>query len=507
MNKIMRLGIVGLLAFAVFGCDSPSDASRNKILVGPESDLQDDEDLQGDEQKGSSSSHGAIDSVDSSEDAGKVNSQDGEQKVSSSSRGAIDPVDASEDIKELEIVLRDFEAGYPDFDNFQSAAYASQTSAYKNFDTWVYPGYADNADWMARREIPGGYATYGCGNHKTPEYGTPVLENSAQVWYGEFRFCDEVDTLMRGFVHDLCSDAIEDWGSDSTHQCNKRCHGLLWSERVYITSNMVKPVLSFPKGEDGKPDLHEPNIAKARDACDNKYFEQWFTDNDLNKRSDGTLPLTSLDANSMGISYDWNNGGFYPLDSISDRSEFVSINPKYPNQFGPQSLTIYCPPYKYEYASTQNDNRFANTYGLCSEWLLNGGPRVGDAAINAAMAVNIIGLWHLRNAGYTMMGYAPFKYKKDAGKVFEFTSQDDLWVFVDGVLALDLGGTHLPARGKVDLKSLASEGHGCHAGDPLKDYCEGRVDDKGAWKDGSWHHIHIFYANRSSEGSALYLKF
>ena len=148
-----------------------------------------------------------------------------------------------------------------------------------------------------------------------------------------------------------------------------------------------------------------------------------------------------------------------------------------------------------------------NTASLCASWLLYGGPRVGDAAVSAAMSNGNLGLRHLRNSGFTMMGYAPFKYKKNAGKVFEFASQGDLWVFIDGVLALDLGGTHLPASGKIDLKDLASDGHGCHAKDPLESYCEGRVDDKGAWKDGSWHHLHVFYADRSADGSSLYLKF
>ena len=72
----------------------------------------------------------------------------------------------SEDINALEIVLRDFAAGYPDFDNFQSEAYESQTVS-NNFDTWTFPGYADNEDWLSRREIPSGYATYGCGNATT----------------------------------------------------------------------------------------------------------------------------------------------------------------------------------------------------------------------------------------------------------------------------------------------------------------------------------------------------
>ena len=472
MNKFLRLCVASLWTLAVFGCDS------------------------------SESSTTVLDEVD--------NQSENQSEKGSGSKGNIDPANASEDIQELDVVFRDFEAGYPDFDNFQSAAYESQTDTLRNtFDTWIAPGYADNEDWLARRVIPDGYAVYGCGNQTTPEYGTPLLDNSTQVWYGEFAYCDGAPSkVMRGFVHVLCSDAVGSWETDSTHQCNKRCMNHLWSEKVYFTSGMVKPTLSFPKGEDGEPNLHEPSIVKARDACDNKYFEQWFTDNDLNKRSEGALSLDSLDETSMGISYDWNNGGFYPLDSVSDRSEFVSENLNFQNQFGPQSLTIYCPPYDYEYASTQEDNIGYNTASLCASWLLNGGPRVGDAAVNAAAAVGgYVGLRHLRNSGFTMVGYAPFKYKKDAGKVFEFTSQGDLWVFVDGVLALDLGGTHLPASGTVDLKSLASEGHGCHEGEPLEAYCDGRVDNEGAWKDGSWHHVHIFYVDRSSDGSTLYLKF
>ena len=479
MNKILRLCVTGLWTLAVFGCESSESTTT---------------------------------SVDEIENQSERPAEDQTEKQSENktdSKGGVDPVDASEDIQKLDIVIRDFEAGYPDFDNFQSAAYESQTDERrKTFDTWTFSGYADNEDWLARRVIPDGYATYGCGNQATPEYGSPLLENSTQVWYGEFADCGTSPSkTMRGFVHELCSDATDGWEADSARRCNKLCKAYLWAEKVYFTPGMVKTALSFPKGKDGKPNLLEPSIDKARDACDNKYFEQWFADNDVNKRSEGTLSLDSLDGSSMGISYDWNNGGFYPLDSVSDRSEFVSLNPNFENQFGPQSLTIYCPPYEYMYASSQEDNMGVNTASLCASWLLYGGPRVGDAAVSAAMSNGNLGLRHLRNSGFTMMGYAPFKYKKNAGKVFEFASQGDLWVFIDGVLALDLGGTHLPASGKIDLKDLASDGHGCHAKDPLESYCEGRVDDKGAWKDGSWHHLHVFYADRSADGSSLYLKF
>jgi len=86
-------------------------------------------------------------------------------------------------------------------------------------------------------------------------------------------------------------------------------------------------------------------------------------------------------------------------------------------------------------------------------------------------------------------------------------SDGDMWIFVDGILVVDLGGTHLPAPGKVDVEVLARNNHGCHTGEPLATYtnCSGASDLTG-WADDTWHHLHIFYANRQSDGSNLYIR-
>jgi fibro-slime domain-containing protein len=48
------------------------------------------------------------------------------------------------------------------------------------------------------------------------------------------------------------------------------------------------------------------------------------------------------------------------------------------------------------------------------------------------------------------------KFKYVGGETFAFTGDDDLWVFINGKLAMDLGGLHSMATNTVNLDQLAS---------------------------------------------------
>ncbi len=59
------------------------------------------------------------------------------------------------------------------------------------------------------------------------------------------------------------------------------------------------------------------------------------------------------------------------------------------------------------------------------------------------------------NFHFTTEVHTSFTYQ--GGEVFTFRGDDDLWLFVDGRLALDLGGLHPALEGTVDMDTLGLE--------------------------------------------------
>ena len=434
----------------------------------------------------------------------------------------------------LDVIIRDFQPSHPDFENFSEESYRNAQSIY----TYGLPGYDINWFNLAAYHNSCGNIASKAGvalgmdgrplkaNKIIPAYVQPKSKSAtgANLMYGQCatKVSGYTNKSQRGFKQSNGTVFTSVLKNTCEGEETKNSGGNAWGNTVYYTPGMVQPYLTFDTDTTtGEPlYLEGAHIHKLNEACDNVNFAQWFEDvPGINKRSNMTLDISSASDNPKYKELDknYNNGGFFPLDVIDPATQMRTGMTPGTNQWGPQSFSIFCPPYNYSYDSVQTDFNGNNTLALCNAWNQNGGARglSVDAAVNIANAHGTLGMQHLRNYNFTMMGYANFKYYKTNNtdstnqEIFEFAGNDDFWIFVDGVLVADFGGTHLSVPSLVNIRTLAENYHGCHVGEPLaatlakEQACSSK---DGTWADSSWHHLHIFYANRQTDGSNLYIR-
>ncbi|MGB7568055.1 MAG: fibro-slime domain-containing protein, partial [Chitinivibrionales bacterium] len=144
-------------------------------------------------------------------------------------------------------------------------------------------------------------------------------------------------------------------------------------------------------GPDGKPVL-SPNSPCPVDSFN------WFKTDTLDKiYTNAKCYNLLLTKNADGL-YQFDTAFFYPLDSF----KFLDPNDQIPNP---------------DYTPGTDANGFPHNYS------------------------------------FTMQLSAQFEYKK--GQTFDFRGDDDVWVFINKRLAVDIGGIHNGVEGSVKLDSIA----------------------------------------------------
>lgn len=111
---------------------------------------------------------------------------------------------------------------------------------------------------------------------------------------------------------------------------------------------------------------------------------------------------------------------------------------------------------------------------------------------------------------------ADFYMPKD-GKVnnqdmeFDFTGDDDVWVFIDGVLVLDLGGIHQALGGKINFATgkITYDKTQRYGNPPATTITEAFANAGETWDSTAYktHHLSFFYLERGDGGSNCKISF
>lgn len=215
------------------------------------------------------------------------------------------------------------------------------------------------------------------------------------------------------------------------------------------------------------------------------YYEYSSFDNYAYLYGNNFIVYDAKGTPSDSNAYYFQRGNFMPYNQIKEGK--FSTNRNLYDEYG-KDLATNDPDYNERLYKTQGENNFYFGMYLESDFLQ---PKGGMAVHNG--------------------NESPMRY--------EFNGDDDLWVYIDDVLVLDIGGIHDAHSGYIDFSTGEVGWYDCAKGQDAQLYTttiRGMFDDAGVstqnfnkntFKDYTKHNFKMFYMERGAGASNLHVKF